>query len=169
MSEIHVEASALIPARPEEVYAILADYRNGHPNILPKGYFTGLIVEQGGYGEGTVFTVSGKMLGMSRSFYMTVTEPDPGHILAETDINAGTLTTFTVDMGESANESRVTIATRMPASSGLKGVIERLILPSAMRRVYREELQCLSDFARRRPEKKTASGARKEAMVMRVF
>jgi hypothetical protein len=30
-----ISAASLIPAPPERVYATIADYRNGHPHILP--------------------------------------------------------------------------------------------------------------------------------------
>ncbi len=54
MNQIHAEASAVIEARPEKVYAILSDYRVSHPAILPKQYFTEVAVEQGGQGAGTI-------------------------------------------------------------------------------------------------------------------
>jgi hypothetical protein len=40
MSRVHVEVSAVIHTRPTEVYDVLADYREEHPHILPKMYFT---------------------------------------------------------------------------------------------------------------------------------
>jgi hypothetical protein len=39
---IHAEASMVIDARPEEIYAVVSDYRVGHPAILPRQYFTGV-------------------------------------------------------------------------------------------------------------------------------
>jgi hypothetical protein len=39
-----VTAATFIDAAPERVYSIIADYRNGHPRILP-GEYDGLIVE----------------------------------------------------------------------------------------------------------------------------
>jgi hypothetical protein len=48
-----VTASAEIDAPAQRVYSILADYREGHPRILPKEYFPFLQVEQGGIGAGT--------------------------------------------------------------------------------------------------------------------
>lgn len=54
MSQIHAQATAVIDAPPEVVYAILADYRADHPAILPKQYFAECAVEEGGQGAGTV-------------------------------------------------------------------------------------------------------------------
>jgi hypothetical protein len=42
-----ISVSAVIPARRECVYALIANYQDGHPRILPK-QFSNLVVEQGG-------------------------------------------------------------------------------------------------------------------------
>ncbi len=52
MGQISVKAEAVLEAPSEEVYATIADYRQGHPNMLPKELYD-LQVEQGGYGAGT--------------------------------------------------------------------------------------------------------------------
>ena len=62
-----VTVSARINAAPERVYAVIADYRNGHPRILPKE-FTGLTVERGGAGDGTIIQFGMRMFGRTRSF-----------------------------------------------------------------------------------------------------
>jgi len=54
MTKHSVSASALIPAPAQKVCDLIADYRDGHPRILPKPYFVSMEVEQGGYGAGTV-------------------------------------------------------------------------------------------------------------------
>ena len=36
---VHTEVSAVIDAPPAEVYAVFADYRGSHPQVLPKPYF----------------------------------------------------------------------------------------------------------------------------------
>ena len=40
MPRAHAEASAIIPAPPDQVYAVFAHYRRSHPQILPRLYFT---------------------------------------------------------------------------------------------------------------------------------
>jgi hypothetical protein len=42
-----ITTSAVIPARRERVYALIANYHDGHPRIVPE-QFSGLVVEQGG-------------------------------------------------------------------------------------------------------------------------
>ena len=70
MSSVNVAVSAIVNAPATVVYSILADYRNHHPNILPKAYFTGLEVEEGGTGEGTVFRSGMQVMGQAQSFRM---------------------------------------------------------------------------------------------------
>lgn len=146
MSTIHAEATAVIDAPPTRVYAVLADYRNHHPHILPKPYFTGLRVEAGGVGAGTVVVADMDVYGTKRTFRLVVTEPQPGRVLAESDDAAGMSTTFTVEPLEGGSKSRVTIATDTRPSPGLQGWIERLVNPSIMRRIYRAELQQLNAY-----------------------
>jgi hypothetical protein len=149
MSTIHVEVTGIIDAPPERVYAVLADYRDHHPNILPKPYFTGLRVEEGGVGAGTVAVADMDVYGTKRSFRLTVTEPQPGRVLAESDAAAGMVTTFTVEPLEGGAKSRVTIATDTRPSPGLRGWIERLVNPSITRRIYHAELQQLNAYLAR--------------------
>ena len=58
MNQIRAEASGVIDARPEQVYAVLSDYREGHPAIVPERYFKELTFEEGDNGDcsSTAFT-----------------------------------------------------------------------------------------------------------------
>ena len=78
MGQIKVRASAVLDAHPEDVYATIADYQHGHPNILPKESLYDLQVEHGGYGVGTIIRFKMKALGVEQSFYQRVSEPEPG-------------------------------------------------------------------------------------------
>lgn len=149
MSTIHVEVSEVVNASPEVIYGILSDYRVGHPAILPKPYFTRLDVEQGGQGEGTVIRVDMSVFGQKRSYHMNVTEPEPGHILMETDHDAGVVTTFKVEPVRSGQQTRLTIVTDSRASAGVAGFMERLMNPPIARRIYRKEIQNIADYAQR--------------------
>jgi hypothetical protein len=146
MSTVNIAVSATINAPANVVYPILADYRNHHPNILPKAYFTGLEVEEGGTGEGTVFRSGMQVMGQEQSFRMHVTEPEPGRMLAETDLKTGLVTKFIVEP-RGAEQSEVTFDTTFEASPGLKGWVERLFVPNYLRRVYKAELKQLDEYA----------------------
>ncbi len=146
MPRVHVEASATVDAKPEVVYGILSDYNNGHPRILPDENFSNLRVEQGGVGEGTVISFVSKVGGAARNFRMRIEEPEPGRILIERDLASDTVTTFTVSpVGD--GHSLVKIATDWSASPGISGLVEKIVAPAMLRKVYEAELRKLEVVA----------------------
>ena len=52
MSYYTAKASKVIDAPADQIYAVISDYHEGHPAILPTRYFTDMTVIQGGQGEG---------------------------------------------------------------------------------------------------------------------
>ena len=146
MASHTVAEGAWIGAPASRVYGILADYRNGHPRILPKE-FNYLAVERGGVGAGTVIAFSMRAFGTTRQSRAAITEPVPGRILMETLLDgSGVVTTFTVDAGAVAG-SDVTISTVIPVSSGILGRLERWVAERYLRGVYRKELALLAGVA----------------------
>ncbi len=148
MSTIRAEASDVIDARPEAIYTVISDYREGHPAILPGPYFTELTVENGGQGAGTVIRFGMKVMGVKKLYREAVTEPEPGRVLVETDANAGVMTAFTLESLDGGERTRVTIATESSASPGFTGVMERLMNPPITRHIFRQELRQLADYVR---------------------
>ena len=146
MTKLRAECSSLIGAPAARVYGILADYRDAHQRILPREFFTSIIVEKGGYGAGTELKVTGRMLGMSRTLRMTAAEPEPGRILTESDLESGLVTAFIVNP-RGAESCEVTIRTLWTAQPGLAGLMERLVVPGIFRRIYRRELELLAMVA----------------------
>ncbi|MET0625685.1 MAG: SRPBCC family protein [Pyrinomonadaceae bacterium] len=143
-----VTASALAEAPAETVYAILADYRDGHPHILPRKYFTSLAVERGGFGDGTVIRFGMRAFGKTREARAAVTEPEPGRVLVETALDkGGPVTTFVVEPEGSG--ARVTFRTQMTSRGGLLGAAERFVASRFLKRVYALELAQLGEFARK--------------------
>src|SRR4051794_9626066 len=152
-----VKASSHINAAAEVVYGIIADYRNGHPQILPRKYFEWLEVEQGGRGAGTVIRFQMRVLGQTRVLCAAVTEPEPGRVLVETDTSGdGPVTTFTVEPEGSG--SHVTFSTVMSSAGGPLGVLERFVLGRVLRHIYACELEQLGRVAVERTTVKTISG-----------
>ena len=142
-----VTASAIIPARRERVYSLIANYHDGHSRILPK-QFSGLTVEQGGVGAGTIIRFQISMLGKKQTFRAAVSEPEPGHILTETNLDGeGWVTTFTVDPGTAPADSRVTISTTIPVRSGFPGLVEKTVSNLLLRPIYKQELVNLARVA----------------------
>jgi len=146
MATARATASATIDARPPTVYAIVADYTDGHPRILPEKYFSNFAVERGGIGAGTIIRFDVRLLGSTRAVRAEITEPKPGRVLVETDLETGATTSFTLQPANGGNRTIVTIETSWP-SHGVRGVIERLVAPAVLRRVYVEELKKLNEVA----------------------
>ena len=152
MGQITVKAAAVLDARPGDVYATIADYQHAHPDILPKESLYDLQVEQGGYGAGTMIRFKMKALGVEQSFYQRVSEPEPGRVLVEQDIDSvqNVMTTFTVTPVEHEQKSHVEISTMMNTSPGFKGFMERIIVPIINPQLYRKELRLLEAVAQKR-------------------
>ena len=142
-----ISASAIIPARRERVYSLIANYNDGHPRILPK-QFTSLIVEQGGIGAGTIILFEMSFFGRKQPFRAAITEPEPGRVLVESYLdNNGAVTTFTIDPGSAPADSRVTISTELPVRAGFLGRIERALTTLLLRPIYVKELENLARVA----------------------
>lgn len=151
MSQVRAELTAEIPAPPDRVFAVFADYHSAHPHVLPPFAFAGLEVESGGYGAGTVFRVTLREFGSLRTMRMAVTEPEPGRVLMESDLDSDLVTTFTVAPTGDPQRSRVTIRTVWSPKKGIAGLVDRLLMPSLMRMVFRKELQLLERYLAQRP------------------
>ncbi len=147
MAKIYVADALVIHAAPQVVYAIVADYRNGHPQILPKETFTDLVVEAGGYGDGTVIRFRSHLGGVTRELHAQVTEQEKGQLLVENYTNAPMETSFRFTPVQEGQQTRVEIATAMESSRGLQGFVERWFVPIMLRRVYRKELVLLASVA----------------------
>jgi len=148
-SVFRVAASRVIGASAAVAYGLIADYQGGHQRILPKQYFGNLRATKGGYGDGTEIAFEMYPFGMKRAAQQArarVTEPAPGRVLVETDLDRGFVTTFTVD-AVSETTSRVEFVTTVPRKPGARGAIEKLITTLFLRTVYEEELEQLNRVA----------------------
>lgn len=149
-SVFRVAASRVIGASAAVAYRLIADYQGGHQRILPEKYFGNLRATKGGYGDGTEIAFEMYPFGMKRSAQQArsrVTEPEPGRVLVETDLDRGFVTTFTVDpVGPSS--ARVEFITTVPRKPGIVGAIEKAITTRFLSTVYAAELEQLDRVAR---------------------
>ena len=148
MSGIQAEYSTVIDARPEEIYAVLSDYRVAHPAILPKPPFTELTVEKGGQGAGTVVMSRVKVFGREMSYHQVVSEPEPGRVLMEKDMDTGQYSSFTLDPLNGGKQTRVTIFCERPLEPGLMGIMQKLTQAQYMRGLFKRELDNLANYLR---------------------
>lgn len=142
-----VSVSAVVAAPPARVYAILVDYREEHPLILPSRYFRRLEIEKGGIGAGTRLRVTMRVLGATRVVSLVVAEPEPGRVLLESEIDGAAATTFTVDPEGGGAASRVTIDTTFAVKGGMAGTVEGLVTARMLSKIYRQELALLAQRA----------------------
>jgi uncharacterized protein YndB with AHSA1/START domain len=145
MAKINVSAERTVAAPAETTYSYLADMREHHPNFLPPA-FSDFTVESGGVGAGTVTRFKVTAGGRTREYRMTVSEPEPGRVLQESDTNSSLVTTFTVT--PSGESSTVRIETSWDGAGGIGGFFERLFAPRVMQGIYTDELDRLDAYAR---------------------
>jgi hypothetical protein len=144
MAHIRLSEARPIPAPAAAVYDIIADYRAGHPHILPAKFFGALDVLEGGRGAGTKIRFEMKAFGRLNVETGEITEPRPGTELRET-LASGIVTTFLVEPhGPSA--AMVTITTEYD-KPGILGWLEKILATSYLRRVYVAELAQLEQVA----------------------
>lgn len=152
-----VTAAAHVDAPPDRVYGIIADYRTGHPNILPKP-FRNFAVEQGGIGAGTIIRFDVHAYGTVTKCRAVVTEPEPGRVLVERNVErTESTTTFTVQPGANGGTD-VTFVTEAQSRGGLAGAIERWMSTRFLKKLYAEELQLLAAIAITKARKQGGAG-----------
>ena len=145
-----IAASRIVGAAATDAYRLIADYRGGHQSILPAKYFGNLRATRGGYGAGTEIAFEMYPFGIKGAVQQArarVTEPEPGRVLVETDLDRGFVTTFTVDP-ISAASARVEFITAVPRRPGIAGAVEKLVTTAFLSRVYDAELEQLDRVAR---------------------
>ena len=145
MSQVDAQTERLIAASPQRVWALLADYRNNRPRILPPEYFEDYQVEQGGDGAGTIISYRLRAGRRERPYRMRVEESVEGRSLVERDTNSSLVTTWTLTPAENGEHTLVGLASRWEGAGSIGGVFERLFAPRALRRIYDEVLQRLSE------------------------
>lgn len=144
MARAYVQAERIVDAEPAAVYEVLADYTTHHPRIMPSDHFSDLEVESGGVGAGTVFHITTRVAGKRQRLHMRVTEPDPGSVLWETNLDTGVVTAFTVS-GNGAGTTRVRMSSEWEAP-GLRGWVDRLLTSQLMRRMFEQQLEELDRY-----------------------
>jgi hypothetical protein len=152
MKSYTITASARLSAPAALVYTIIADYHNGHPHILPKPPFIALQVEHGGIGAGTIINFQMRLFGATQSFRAAITEPQPGKVLVETNMEpGGAITTFLVTPVGQSPHTDVTITTEgRTTHGGMLGILEKLLTTMLLRPIYVRELALLNTLAQQR-------------------
>ena len=148
MNRYTITATKRIAAPAERLYEIIADYRDGHPQILPTKYFRSLEVESGGRGAGTIIRFEMRVLGRTQTFRSAILEPRPGRELVEKSLSSQTVTSFEVIPQGDGQLTDVLIRTEGTARNGLAGVLESVFSRVLLRKIYAIQLSRLAEIAR---------------------
>ena len=148
MNRSSIAVEDVIDARPAAVYAALADYVTHHPRIMPASLFSGLEVQEGGIGAGTVFHITLRLFGLPQRHQMRVAEPEPGRVLTETNLATGDVTVFTVAPVRGTSQTLARISSEWQAARGLRGLVEGLVTPRLTRRILAKQLRQLGQYMR---------------------
>jgi Polyketide cyclase / dehydrase and lipid transport. len=157
MRRDHFEMVALIPARPEEVYAVLADYRHEHAHIVPSKYLRNLEVEAGGVGAGTVIRYRARAFGIERPSRALISEPEPGRVLVEQETTSTLRTTFTVTPTDDPQQAHIQIATHWIPSRNPFKIAEQVLYPVIMRDMYTRSFQLIAQYVAEKRQKTISS------------
>ena len=142
MSDIVVVVDRTLGVSSDAAFAAVADYVKTRPAILPPE-ITDFEVLDGGIGAGTRFTyrlhATKKRI---RQVEATVTEPQPGRQLLETDANSSLKVTWSV--APAGGGSTVTVQVSWQGAGGIGGFFERRFAPAGIARIYGAELTHLA-------------------------
>lgn len=83
--------------------------------------------------------------GRERPYRMRVEESAEGGLLVERYTESTLVTTWTLTPAESGERTLVGLMSRWEGTGGIGGLFERLFAPRALRRIYDEVLERLSE------------------------
>ena len=160
MGQVFVKNECTIPASPETVYAVLADYKEKRPLILTSN-FLDYKVESGGQGSGTVVSYRLRAANRERAYRMRVDEVVKGEELMERDRNSSLVTTWRVSPQDDGRLTRVQVTTQWEGGSGVGGFFERTFAPLGLHRIYNQMLDMLASVVAPEPKQNGAIVVRK--------
>lgn len=145
MSTVTASARRTVDAPAPVVFRCLSDFREHHRRFLPPA-FSNFEVEEGGTGEGTVVSFDVAAGGRTRRYRMRVSVPEPGRVLEEHDTDSSLVTRFR--LSPEGDRTHVLIETTWHGAGGVGGFFERMFAPTALKRIYDDELARLDAYAR---------------------
>jgi uncharacterized protein YndB with AHSA1/START domain len=152
--QIQVNVERTIPAPRERVHQVLADYAEGHREVLPPSNFLDYKVLQGGWGAGTLISFRLRAGGRERPYEMEVSEPGPGATLVERDRNSSLVTTWTLVPTTDGRATNLKLSTTWEGQGGVGGFFERTFAPRGLRRIYDDLLDRLTEKVRSAPSQR---------------
>lgn len=145
MSRVIAKSERVIPADPEEIFAVLSDYKLKRPQMLTPNFLQ-YKVERGGRGDGTIVSYRLHAGGRERAYRMQVDETVPGKVLTERDRNSSLVTTWQLSPDGDKRHTRVSVTTEWEGSTGVGGFFERTFAPLGLRSIYTTMLDFLAEL-----------------------
>lgn len=142
MSRVFVKKERVINAAPENVYAVLSDYKSQRPQMLTPN-FLNYTVEKGGKGDGTVISYRLRAANRERSYEMRVNEPVKGEVITESDSGSSLVTTWALSPLNNGQQTKVRVSSEWEGSTGVGGFFERTFAPLGLRGIYGNMLDSL--------------------------
>ena len=142
VSQIVVKQERVVPASPETVYALLADYKIQRPKLLTPN-FLDYTVEKGGKGSGTVVSYRLHSANRERLYRMHIDGTSKGEVLTERDSNSSLVTTWSLFPVRGGALTRVRITTEWQGHGGVGGFFEKTFAPMGLRSIYSKMLDAL--------------------------
>ena len=142
MSKIFVKKERVINAAPENVYAVLSDYKNQRPQMLTPN-FLDYTVEKGGKGDGTVISYRLRAANRERPYKMRVKESVKGEVLTEHDSDSSLVTTWALAPLNGGQQTKVRVSSEWEGGTGVGGFFERTFAPLGLRGIYGNMLDSL--------------------------
>jgi hypothetical protein len=146
MQPMYSEVSHVMNARPEQINAILSEYRAGHHALEPLSYCIDFTLENSDNGAGNIVHVQMNFSGMEHEMYESVVTSVPLRLIMEYDAHSDVVVVIVVEPTASAYKTRVTISTISAASPNFAGFIENLFIPRNLRQLYDKELRRLTRY-----------------------
>lgn len=144
MGKLFSSAERFISVPTEIVYRCIADFQHHHQHFLPS-QFGNYLVEEGGFGAGTVVSFTSTLGGRLRKFRVKIEEPEQ-NVLIERDLLSDLTTKTTIIDQE--NGCVVRFETIWESSKGFIGTLERIFAPKMMQKMYIDELTRLEHYAK---------------------
>ena len=140
MGTVEAAAQRTVAAPPEQVYGLIADYRDGRPRLLPEN-FVDYRVEEGGQGAGTVVAYTLKAAKRERPYRLQVSEPEPGRLLRESDTTSSFVQEWRTEPAGAG--AVVSISCSWQGAGGIGGFFERTFAPKGVARIYEQLLDAV--------------------------
>jgi hypothetical protein len=89
-----------------------------------------------------------RLLGRRQRLHMRVAEPEPGHVLTETNLDTGVVTEFTVAPRDGGSRTLARMSSKWESQGGVRGLVDRLVTPRLMGRMFAKQLHQLDQYMR---------------------